>query len=134
LEFSENTELGIRLVALVEERRPAIATIDEPLLVYYNQRPLAPPDKTEEYFQAARIVLERHGEHFRVHDPRGYARSCSVAAVAAARLSLWSEAREYLRRGIQAWPWEPRQYLRMILANVPPLGRKIWGRSGREVS
>ena len=48
------------------------------------------------------------------------------AGVAAARLGRYGEARHHLRRAVAARPRRVKQWLRLGVAFVPPLGDAVW--------
>lgn len=127
LDFAENTELAIRLVELCGERGLAVATLDQPLVVYHaaTRRPPATRAAALARLEATRYLLERHAEKFAA-DPRVRALHRGVAGVCAARLGDWAEARGWFLAALRSHPLDLRHAARWLAALLPPLARRWW--------
>lgn len=126
LAFSENTELGLRLVEhLLRASRLRIVTVPEPLVVVH--RPAdgrARADQPEIRLASARHLLE-HDADLLGRDRALLGSYEAIAGVAAARLGRLGEARVHLARAARARP-TPRRLGQLALACVPPLARRRW--------
>jgi cellulose synthase/poly-beta-1,6-N-acetylglucosamine synthase-like glycosyltransferase len=127
LVHGEHTELGMRLVGALDKYRWQSATVAEPL-VTVNMRPTGAERSSvlpRHQYESAMYVLEHHQARL-ARDPVMLANYLAVAGVAATRLGRNDRARSLLARAVRADPRRPKHYARLILALVPPLGRRVW--------
>lgn len=126
LAFSENTELGLRLVDhLAWADRLRVATTDEPLV--FVHRPAdgrARADRPAIRLASATTLLDRH-RVLLARDPGLLGSYEAIAGVAAARLGRLGEARAHLWRAVRARP-SARRAGQLAVACVPPLARRRW--------
>lgn len=128
LAFSENTELGLRLVAHCRAHGLRVAAVPEPL-IRYHAREEDPVRRSRESLQgrlaASEYILEHHGETL-ARSPEVHARFLATAGVRAARLGRYAQARALWRRAAEAdvAPW--RHYARIAATRLPPLARRVW--------
>src|SRR5262245_48039475 len=113
LAFSENTELGFRLVDGWRQRGLDVTATSEPL-VTYRSRPARRLDREgiETQLAASRRILDRHRDRLAA-TPRVHALLLASAAVRAARLGGLSEARRDLLLAIRERPLAIANYLRL---------------------
>lgn len=129
--YSENTEIGIRLTSLCEQKAIGTAAVDLPLLsIEY------PPDsrrfnvaRMEQQLQTGRMMVEEHRGVLR-KDPKTAADYLAVAGVCAARLGRTREARELFARALCRYPQDPRHIGRLLMALSRRLAARVWGKAG----
>jgi glycosyltransferase involved in cell wall biosynthesis len=127
LRCSEQTELALRAIPECLRRGLSVASIDEALVVTNRETETRRPLRRADYLHdGSLLVLDRHRERMR-RDPQLYANFTAIAAVQGARMGRFGEARLLLFDAIKARPLEWRNYVRMAVAFVPPLGRRVWG-------
>jgi hypothetical protein len=121
-------ELALRLVPAVLAAGLTVCT-SERVLVLGRRRPPGARgrQRAESLLGGARYVIERHRERLE-RDPRLLADHLAIAAVGAARLGDDREARRLLREAVRATPGSARHRLRLLLAYLPPLARRLWSR------
>ena len=126
--FAENSELMMRLVPHCLAKGLRTAHVDRPLVVHHKDEDAwtAEPGRFALMRDAARYILDRHGETLRASFPRGFANYCGVAAVNEARLGQLAEARRHLAAAIRADPRRLTSYARWLATLVPPLARRLW--------
>ena len=135
LAYSENTDLGIRLVAACLERGQTVRSLDVPVVRYR----LRPPslraggslDRTR--LAAVDFLLDSHAAAF-ARDSRSRALYCTLGGVLAARTGEPGQASRFFLRAIRATPWNPKGYLRLASSLVPGLRQRIWGGAARSFS
>jgi glycosyltransferase involved in cell wall biosynthesis len=125
LSFSENTELGFRLVFHCLERGLRLAAVMAPL-VRYHAPAGQPRQAVEERLAASEYILEHHAATLR-RNPTIHARLLATAGVRAARLGRYPRARSLFREALRSDPAEWRNYPRLLAALVPPLAARVWG-------
>lgn len=126
LAFSENTELAMRLASAEAAQR--WASTDAPLVRIHRSAARSDGRYLQAQIASVQRLLERHPDAFR-RSPRDAALGLTVAAVCAAKLARWHDARRFLLSAIR---WDPRRvdnYFRLVLVAVPPAGRRLWGRT-----
>lgn len=129
LAFSENTELALRLLPECRRRGLRVETVDRALLTVYRDRETGDtmdPDRLAVRLAASELLLSRHAETLR-HDPGFHGKLLATAGVRAARLGDFRRARRMFRTAVAADPTEPRHLGRLLIATLPPIGRRIWG-------
>jgi glycosyltransferase involved in cell wall biosynthesis len=126
MSFSENTDLAIRLILCCVEKSYRIATIDKPLIIYHNTRPIGGKRQSEERLRNAKYMLQFHGDRYKERSPRGYANYCAIAGVHSVRLGKMGDARHFFIAAIRAYPLSWRHYIRLLLSLFPFLGHKHW--------
>ena len=132
---NENTELAMRFLPLCVSMGWHVCSVPKPLVIY-NRASLAgknieEDDKAE--LRSIEFILTRHGEFFK-EDPKMKAIYEAKAGVCAARLKDYGRAGACFRSAIGSFPWEPKNYLRLVLLGLfPRLSRKIWLREYRSL-
>jgi Glycosyl transferase family 2 len=126
LTSSEQFDLGIRLVSALAKRGWEVRSIGQPGLRVERrppaERPMASPAAQ---YRGIRVLLQSHGEHL-TRDPHYLAGANSALGVSAARLERWSEARLALLASARVNPLSVRPWLRLAIACVPSLARRVW--------
>jgi len=122
LGYSENFELGLRLQAACQEQGRQVVSTDDALVV--TDRTLSGGSKP---FRLAAIerVLTVHEPYFR-RDRSRHATWLGVAAVEAARLGRHRQSASYALRSMRLDPRDPRAWVRLTIAAIPPLARRRW--------
>ncbi|HUP42188.1 MAG TPA: glycosyltransferase family A protein [Thermoanaerobaculia bacterium] len=133
LAYSENTDLGIHLVARCAARGLDVASIDRPLVRYFV-RPTPTGEHAEaidrKRLHAVRHLLSEHADRFQ-RDRSNRGSHLALAGVLAARLGAMSEARRYFRAALATRPDQPIHYARCLASHVPGLARRIWRHGAR---
>ena len=126
LASGEHHELGLRLLDVVDAGGLHVALVDEPIVTIV-QRPSThrASSRAQHQYDSAQFMLTNHG-HRLVKSPRLHGDYLAIAGVNAARLGQYGEARRMLRRAIRVDPRFAKHYARLVLACVPPLGRRVW--------
>jgi hypothetical protein len=128
LEYSENTELAIRLAIHCERHGLSFATVDMPL-VSIETRPVSngrPQFRAR--LDAAELMLRQYGDRYRSARRSFHASLRGVAAVNAARLGLSTLAIRHSMAATAADPTRAINWGRLALTMVPPLARRFWTR------
>lgn len=122
-----SSELAFRLLPLCVQRGWSVVSVQRPLVrihrAPFEERPLPQPARM---LASAEYILGHHRERISRH-PHALSNYQAIAGVAAARIGRYPEARRYLRAAISSNPRAPKHYLRLLLAMVPPLARRVWG-------
>lgn len=123
----QHTEFALRLLPYCVERGWAVRTLDEALVQIHVHGPGGGRRSVLDLLRATQYILEHHGTQL-ARSSWLLSRYAAVAGVSEARLGDYRLARRYLRQAIRAHPRDSRQWLRLALASVPPVGRIVWGR------
>ena len=78
----------------------------------------------EGQLQSALYLLRHHGD--KLQTPEVRAQHLAIAGVNAARLDNVRDACRYFLRAILSTPWDAKQYVRLLVASVPMLRRRLW--------
>src|SRR5262249_4041315 len=99
---------------------------EEPLL-RWETRPLGqrPSAAAENLLLDMEYLVAHHHERLS-RSPEALSNCHAQAGVAAARLGRYREARRHFARGARAHPRNPKHWLRLTVATVPPLGNRVW--------
>jgi hypothetical protein len=137
LAYSENTELGIRLMRICQERSLECSSTQEVCLRYFlGQNVHDPRFLAKRRLESASLLLEKHAAAFAA-DRRLEAVYWSVAGVAAIKLGQTTEGRGYLCQAVKCRPLGPVGWMRLAASAVPSLACRIWrldtegGREGK---
>lgn len=123
LRFSENHELGMRINELCESEGIRTGICAEPLVdIYTTESGNSHPAKLD----ATLRILSKHNAKIRV-DRRRHARWLGIAAVESARHHRHNAAARYAVRALRLVPEDPRAWMRLVGALVPPLSHRRWG-------
>lgn len=127
LACNHQTDFVWRLLPQLAGAEMAVATVDRPVITIERQpigeRWRSQPDVL---LRGMSSMFERHGARIR-RDKSVEADYAGVAGVAAARVGRWSDARKWFLRAVSRKPRQPKRYAQLVLACVPPLGRRFWG-------
>lgn len=127
LPFIHQFELLIRAVPSCRALGLDVVSIPDPLLRYTvredSERPMQWPRLA---LDGGRWVLARHRAAFERDQP-ALANHAGVIGVAAARSGRLNVARRYFRVSVRAEPWNPKRWLRLVLAASVPTARRAWG-------
>ncbi len=128
LRYSENTELGLRLVAHLDARRALVTrhTDQELLTVHLPDRPGGSNAYTDEVrFTSALYLADTHAARLAL-DPAAHATYWAIAGVAAARLDRPRDAQRCFARAVRAEPTNAVHLARLAVAGIAPLRRRRW--------
>jgi glycosyltransferase involved in cell wall biosynthesis len=127
LDFSENTELALRLVWYCAQNGWQIMSLTIPLMAYYGFS-----SESEDTLSAlkarldsTKYILTHHNDKLQ-QDYRDYSIWSALAGVNAARLGRYREARYFFWTALRAYPWYWKNYVRFLLTLMPPLSQMIW--------
>lgn len=122
----ETTELMLRLVPIVLESGATTAHSSTVLLHYEQHRQELDRTANQARLHTARTVIQRHGNHFRQHEPQGLADYYSIAGASAGALGDRTSARRYFAKAV-AQDWRrPKAYARLAASCFSPVARRIW--------
>jgi glycosyltransferase involved in cell wall biosynthesis len=130
LRYSENTEIGLRLMQACSAEGLTTATCVTPLVCWsrpdFDRRNA--PARLENRIAAGRIMLDKHGEHplFR-YNPRVASYYHAIVGVSQARLGRLREARASFVEAIRADPRQVRNYARFLAALSRWSAARAWG-------
>jgi glycosyltransferase involved in cell wall biosynthesis len=126
LQHLHQYEFALRLLPLCRSRGWEVWTIREPLIERHAEGERREgPDNTRRLLAAMGFVLERHHDQI-ARSPDMLAQYHAIAGVAAARLGDYRTARRHLGRAVRAKPRTAKNWARLSLAAVPPVGRRVW--------
>jgi glycosyltransferase involved in cell wall biosynthesis len=121
MSYGENYELGLRLAHAAADGGWTTASVDEPLVIVHYARP-DPAAYDRARYDAARIMLERHGDKLRGR--RGaLSAQYAVLGVNAARIGRRKEAVSALLRAVVTDPLRLRNYARLARVALPGRSR-----------
>lgn len=128
LAYSENTDLGIRLIdrCLAEGRR--VVCVPRPLIRYHlRSEALGQQSRglCNRRLESIRYFLEHHREAL-ARQPESLASFLALGGVLAARLGHRSESRSLFGQGLRLEPWRWKTQMRYLVSLVPGLARRIW--------
>ncbi len=132
LPASQHTELACRLLPAAAANGWRIDAIGEPLIEYHRGSAGSIRADDRAVLEGSKYILEHHRDLLQ-RDPRLLANYCGVVGVRAARLGEGREARRYLGRSVGADPGRLRSWLRLAVAAVPPLSRRVWPPTSRPI-
>jgi glycosyltransferase involved in cell wall biosynthesis len=126
---SENMEFALRLLPMCRARGWRVGTVDEHLMLMSDRRPEERGQNSPvRILEACEYILSRYQDQL-ARAPRSLANTYAMAGVAAARLGSYSKARGLFRSAVQASE-DPllrrRNWLRLCVAHVPPIGAIVW--------
>jgi glycosyltransferase involved in cell wall biosynthesis len=129
LTANHQTEFALRLFPLCRAEGWKVGAIDELLvqlvLAAPEDRPRNQPDRL---MASALYLVEHHGDQL-ARSPDTLADYLAVAGVSAARVQRYADARKYLGRACRV-ARDPkrkgRNALRVAIATVPPVARRVW--------
>jgi len=127
---NEQFELFIRLLA--EARRSGLGVAsDDTLALDIERRPVNDRPSLNPYVvhDATMWILTRHPETFRGQS-FAVASFSGVAGATAARTGQWRAARRLFWQSARLQPRRHRNWSRVALSLVSPLGRRVWDRHG----
>lgn len=133
LSFSENTDLGIRLVAELRRAGWSSATTSRPLVVVHR----APADQRRQSADDSLASIERVIDKHRAllsRDQRALAQYESVAGHHATRLGRNDRARHHFALAVRARPTQVRSWLRLLRSSVPIVEPRWWSQIQRSRS
>ena len=73
----------------------------------------------------ALYIINSHAQQLQ-KSPKHYADWCMIAAVYAAKLRRLGETRRLLRQAVRWQPQHVANLLRLMVACVPPIARRVW--------
>ena len=122
---SHQTELFVRVSRILGEGNDLTSYIAEPV-VEIESRPAAgrPEQSPAHTYFGARWLVARHPDRY----GSGRARAVmeTLTGVNAMRIGRETEARRRFASAVRHDPLSPLRYLRLAVAVVPPIGRRIW--------
>lgn len=119
-------ELALRLLPLCTEQGWSVCCVDQPLVrVRRRQAELRWRNHPQALYTAARYVLDHHRQRL-ARSPVDLSKKCSIAAVSAARLGRYSEARRLFLDAVRADPRNSKNYGRLLLTFAPPAASRVW--------
>ncbi len=128
LPFIHQFELLVRAVTVCKEAGLTTTAGHEPLLRYtvrdHDDRPMQWPQLG---LDGGRWVLARHAQAF-AGDRAKRADHNGVVGVAAIRMGRFDLGRRHLWRSFTAQPTDPRRLGRLLVALVPWVARRLWGK------
>jgi glycosyltransferase involved in cell wall biosynthesis len=127
LEFLEWTQLALRLVPTCLAQGSEIRAITEPLLQLHVRSRGERRHDVRAHLAALEYILERHGSQL-ARSSSFLGQYLAVAGVLAAQTGDFRSAHRHLRRAVRVDPLGRKNWLRLALASVPPVGRAVWNR------
>ena len=129
LKANEQTDFALRLFPRCRAEGWKVGVIDETLVRIVRASPEARYHHRPDWLLAsAAHLVDRYGEQL-ARSPDTLADYLAVAGVAAARAQQFGTARSYLGRAVRV-ARDPRRKARnaarLVLAALPPVGRRVW--------
>ena len=124
LEYSDNTELGIRLIDAVVAAGVKIVPLYEPLATVNRETSGIRVGRRPEEIQR---IINEHRDRFAA-DPARLATWLSIGGVDLAREGDLRRARGQFFRAWRARPRSVKNAARLLVSCVPPLARRTWPR------
>jgi glycosyltransferase involved in cell wall biosynthesis len=130
IEYGVHSDLLLRLLPHCRASNWPVRVIQEPLL-RWEVRPLGrrPAAASEKILLGMEYLLDHHHAQLS-RSPEALSNCHAQAGVAAARLGRYPEARRHFALGARAQPRNPKHWLRLGVAMVPPLGNRVWRTRG----
>jgi len=127
LTFSENTDLGLRLTAHLEERGPirTFAVTDPLVTVTVPANRSSNASTPAARLRSALYLLDVHGTRL-ARDPGLHADYWAIAGVAAVRLGDPALGRRCFVRAARTDPRTPKHATRALAVAIPPVRRRVW--------
>ena len=122
---SQHTELSLRLIPYCRERGLEVAVLDEPTVRIHMHDGCHLRGSIQTLYEGAQYIVTNHERQLR-KSPKHYTDWCTVAAVYAAKLHRFGDARRLLRMAIAAQPFRVKNHLRYLVASCPPLAGRCW--------
>lgn len=130
LGVSHQLELFIRLLSIARNEGLTMVAEDARVLrIEWRQTTARPLRNPRRMYDGTRWILARHPEAF-ARTRTNSALFEGIAGVNGARIGEWNGARRHLLRAARAKPTSATQWGRLMLAVIPPIGRRVWGRHG----
>jgi glycosyltransferase involved in cell wall biosynthesis len=128
LEHMHQTEFALRLLPACREHGWDVRTIKEALVLrHVGGARRVGRGNTAAIARGMGYVLDRHHDQL-ARSPALLAQYSAVAGVAAARTGDYRLARRHLWRAARTRPRDPKYWIRLVLASVPPVGHLVWDR------
>jgi glycosyltransferase involved in cell wall biosynthesis len=125
LRSGQHTELALRLIPYLVERRLPIANIFEPLITVHIHGGARIRTDWEAMFQGHARAVQKHRLQFE-KDRRMLSNYLSIAAVCGVRTRRLSEARRFFREAALAYPRRPVLWARLAIAQLPFVPSLVW--------
>jgi glycosyltransferase involved in cell wall biosynthesis len=129
LRFSENTELGIRVTQVCDQRGLGIRSTNEPLVLVRRSR--RAQGSHHGIVRSTPRVLRLHRDVFERHRPL-LGTWLAAAGVSAARLARYRTSKVFLRASLRANPRSIRSWARLLVVCLPGVRRLVWKLAERE--
>jgi glycosyltransferase involved in cell wall biosynthesis len=128
LPSNPHNEFAFRLLDVLAETHAgagAVVAVDRALVTVNQARPEdRSRNQPRRLYDGALYIVEHHRERL-ARDPQRLADHYAVAAVCAARLDDFGDARRLLRAAVRVHP-RVKHVARYALACVPPVARRVW--------
>lgn len=128
LSFSENTELGIRLVGACVRQGLEIRALRSPMLDYHPRR-LTRPDfrrrRQRHRLAAIEYLLRAYPERFR-RDPALHEVHLTLAGTTAVRAGRPEKSHRFLRAALRLRPRSFKHWLRWLASYLPGVRSVVW--------
>ena len=126
LQCIPNTELALRLIEACATAGLKVASVPEELIRVNRDTGTTRVDRySAARYDSTTYILRRYSDRFR-RDPVEHANYLGVLGFCAAQMGRYGEARRAFAKGIRANPSNAKNYLRLLVALNPRLGRRAW--------
>lgn len=130
LPANHHSEFRLRLLRILVERGGRLDSTDRLLAIGHEHTGPNIRSNTQAIYDSAVFVIDKHYEQL-CCCPRTLASWSTAAGGCAAKLGLFSEARQRFGQAIRHYPRDTRNYLRWVVSNIPGLRRIAWSDSNR---
>lgn len=132
LPANQHSELKFRLLPYCQRHGLRLACISKALVRRHEHGGPAIRGNLTGVLESGVFILTEYRSLF--GDNRtGFASWAATVGCCAAKLGRYAEARHWFLQALFANPWSPRNYLRLGLALVPPIGRRVYRPTGLRV-
>jgi glycosyltransferase involved in cell wall biosynthesis len=125
LPSGQHTELAMRLVPYLQARGLSVANIFEPLVWVHIHSGARIRTNWSAMRDGHARVVGKHRQLFE-KDRQMMANYLSIAGVCSVRTQQFDEAKRHFRSAIEADPWRPVRWARLLVAQLPLLRSRVW--------
>lgn len=122
---SQHTEFSLRALPYCREHGLEVIAGDDIVLRIHAHAGEHLRSNFQTLLDGGLYIVDTHARQLQ-KCPKHYADWCMVTAVYAARMNDFALARNLFWRAVRWYPTNVKNVVRLMLASVPPIGRRVW--------